>query len=157
MNWSETGGLVLLSMRKTSGLGPVPLAMGSYVVVLKKEGYRDVRYPVYLSRNREWAGKVNLYTDEEIGPGFLYDAFVVSPDSGDVFGSRGNGQTYGWNQSATSFSRDRNNLNSPDQQHDTLIHTQLYGTRTWEIAVPNGQYSVHLVAGDVCSKLSATL
>jgi N-acetylneuraminic acid mutarotase len=37
---------------------------------------------------------------------------------------------------------------SPDQRYDTIVHTQLYGTRTWEIAVPNGQYSVHLVAGD---------
>jgi len=69
-------------------------------------------------------------------------------DSGAVYGSRGNGQTYGWNQSATSFSRDRNAKNSPDQQHDTFIHTQLYGNRTWEIAEPNGNYQVHLVAGD---------
>jgi hypothetical protein len=44
--------------------------------------------------------------------------------------------------------RDRNAGNSPDQQHDTLIHTQLFGTRIWELAVPNGSYSVHIVAGD---------
>jgi hypothetical protein len=74
-------------------------------------------------------------------PGFL-------ADSGQVFGSRGNGQTYGWNSSASSFARDRNNLSSPDQQHDTFIHTQLYGNRIWELALPNGEYQVHIAAGD---------
>ena len=44
--------------------------------------------------------------------------------------------------------RDRNSKLSPDQQHDTFIHTELYGNRTWEIAVPNGSYQVTLVAGD---------
>src|SRR5438094_532387 len=42
--------------------------------------------------------------------------------------------------------RDRNK--SPNQLTDTLIHTQLYGTRTWEAAVPNGRYEVHLIGGD---------
>ncbi len=69
-------------------------------------------------------------------------------DTGSVFGNRGNGFTYGWNQSATSFARDRNSGLSLDQQHDTLIHTQLYGDRFWELALPNGMYSVHVVAGD---------
>jgi hypothetical protein len=86
--------------------------------------------------------KVNFQTTTSPTPaGFL-------ADSGAVFGSRGNGQTYGWNSSASSFARDRNNGLSADQQHDTLIHTQLFGVRTWELAVPNGQYSVHIVAGD---------
>src|SRR2546423_12855263 len=67
-------------------------------------------------------------------------------DDGSVFASRGNGLTYGWNQSATPFTRDRNNPASPDQPYDTFVHTQLYGDRTWEIALPNGQYSVHLAA-----------
>lgn len=68
-------------------------------------------------------------------------------DSGETFGDRG-GLSYGWDQSATSFTRDRNSGLSSDQEHDTLIHTQLYGTRKWEIAVPKGSYHVHLVAGD---------
>jgi len=86
--------------------------------------------------------KVNFQTPASSTPaGFL-------PDTGSTFANRGNGQSYGWNQSATSFARDRNAGNSPDQQHDTFIHTQLYGTRSWEIAVPNGQYKVDLVAGD---------
>ena len=53
-------------------LGPLPLAMGSYLVILKKEGYRDVRYPVFISRNRAWTGKVSLYAEDEIGAGFVY-------------------------------------------------------------------------------------
>jgi hypothetical protein len=67
-------------------------------------------------------------------------------DVGLVFGNRGNGFSYGWNQVISSATRDRN-INS-DQKLDTLVHTQLYGTRTWEIGVPNGTYSVKLVAGD---------
>jgi hypothetical protein len=86
--------------------------------------------------------KVNFQTPASSTPsGYL-------ADSGGIFADRGNGQFYGWNQSATSFTRDRNAGNSPDQKHDTLVHMQLYGVRTWEIAVPNGAYQVHIVAGD---------
>ena len=56
----------------TTPLSSTPLSMGSYLVILKKESYQDVRYPVYISRNREWTGEVKLRTDEEIGEGFLY-------------------------------------------------------------------------------------
>ena len=67
-------------------------------------------------------------------------------DTGATYANRGNGFSYGWNQSASSATRERNKVS--DQRLDTLVHTQLFGTRTWEIAVPNGTYSVHLVAGD---------
>src|SRR5262249_973338 len=53
-----------------------------------------------------------------------------------------------WNQSATSAARDRNSKLSPDQLHDTFIHTQLFGNRSWDLALPNGSYQVHIVAGD---------
>ncbi|MHC4548088.1 MAG: SUMF1/EgtB/PvdO family nonheme iron enzyme [Planctomycetota bacterium] len=53
-------------------LGPVSLPMGSYLCILKKEGFRDVRYPVHISRNRAWQGTVKLRTDAEIGEGFVY-------------------------------------------------------------------------------------
>jgi hypothetical protein len=72
-------------------------------------------------------------------PGYLIDG-------GQVFGSRGNGFSYGWNASATGFTRDRD-LNA-SQKFDTLVHTQLYGSRVWEIGVPNGTYSVLIMAGD---------
>jgi N-acetylneuraminic acid mutarotase len=68
-------------------------------------------------------------------------------DTGAVFADRGNGYAYGWNDTNTAY-RDRNNSLSPDQRYDTFTHTQLYGTRTWELAVPAGAYSVRIVAGD---------
>ena len=86
--------------------------------------------------------KINFETTTSPTPaGYL-------PDTGSVFGDRGNGFSYGWNLSATSFARDRNALNSPNQQQDTFIHTELYGNRFWELALPNGNYSVTIVAGD---------
>ncbi|MCA1601165.1 MAG: hypothetical protein LC776_05835, partial [Acidobacteria bacterium] len=69
-------------------------------------------------------------------------------DSGAVYGDRGNGYTYGWDADCSAYTRDRNASNSPDQRYDTLVHMQLYGTFTWEIAVPDGTYTVRVVAGD---------
>ncbi len=67
-------------------------------------------------------------------------------DTGAVYGARGNGYTYGWDASNTTATRERN-VNA-DQRYDTFIHTQAFGTRTWEVQVPNGLYTVHVVAGD---------
>jgi hypothetical protein len=66
-----------------------------------------------------------------------------------VFGSRGNGQTYGWNADNPD-ARDRNAANSPDQRYDTLTHLQkpTNPDAVWEIGVPNGTYLVHVVSGD---------
>src|SRR4051794_19164070 len=80
-------------------------------------------------------------TGVALPPGYL-------ADTGATFADRGNGFSYGWNADASSAARDRNSPKSPDQRYDTLIHTQMFGTRTWEAAVPNGEYSVHIVAGD---------
>ncbi len=48
------------------------LPPGSYLLVLKRNGYRDVRYPVLLARGGHHVAKVNLYTDAEIGEEFVY-------------------------------------------------------------------------------------
>jgi len=71
-------------------------------------------------------------------------------DTGAVYGSRGNGQTYGWNADNAAQTRDRNSASSPDQRYDTLTHMQLSANPNafWEIAVPNGTYSVRVVSGD---------
>ena len=53
-------------------LKPVELPMGTYLAVLQREGYRDVRYPIHISRNREWGGAVALFTEEEIGSDYVY-------------------------------------------------------------------------------------
>jgi hypothetical protein len=72
------------------------------------------------------------------------------PDSGAIFANRGNGFSYGWNADNSSTTRDRNAANSPDQRYDTLNHLQKPSNpnAVWEIAVPNGTYSVRVVAGD---------
>jgi glucose/arabinose dehydrogenase len=71
-------------------------------------------------------------------------------DAGSLYGSRGGGLTFGWNGNNTSNTRDRNSARSPDQRYDTLIHMQKspVPNARWEVAVPNGAYSVRLVAGD---------
>jgi probable HAF family extracellular repeat protein len=71
------------------------------------------------------------------------------PDSGAVYGPRPGGRTYGWSADDTAFTRDRNASAAPDQRYDTLIHSQHPNSaNVWEIAVPNGTYLVHVVAGD---------
>jgi len=87
-------------------------------------------------------------TEETIRVDFLPAGSTVPtgylPDTGLVFGNRGN-YSYGWNQSNPN-ARDRGVLT--DQRLDTINHMQNYGTRTWEIGLPNGSYNVKLVAGD---------
>jgi serine/threonine protein kinase/formylglycine-generating enzyme required for sulfatase activity len=45
---------------------------GSYLVTLKMPGYRDTRYPVLLTRGSHHEGEINLYTNDEIGDGFVF-------------------------------------------------------------------------------------
>ena len=88
--------------------------------------------------------RVNFQTASAVVPaGYL-------ADGGLVYGSRGNGQTYGWNANHTTQMRDRNSPVSPDQRYDTLAYMQRPGNpdAVWEIAVPNGTYRVRAVAGD---------
>jgi probable HAF family extracellular repeat protein len=70
-------------------------------------------------------------------------------DTGAAYGTRGGGLTYGWNVDNSANTRDRNAAASPDQRYDTFNHLQKAGGATrWELAVPNGRYLVHVVAGD---------
>ena len=89
--------------------------------------------------------RINFQTASAAVPsGYLADA-------GAVYGPRGNGQTYGWLVDNSSYGRDRNSQNSPDQRYDTLTHMQWPSNSrnaVWEIAVPNGTYVVRIVAGD---------
>jgi hypothetical protein len=80
-------------------------------------------------------------------PGAVPAEYVA--DVGRVFGDRGNGLTYGWDADNTANVRNRNNPGSPDKRFDTLARMQSGGVdRTWEIALPNGMYSVQLDVGD---------
>jgi len=60
---------------RSLGATPLPkmaLPMGSYLLVLKKDGYRDTRVPFVVSRLEDVALNVKLYTDALIGEGFVY-------------------------------------------------------------------------------------
>lgn len=68
------------------------------------------------------------------------------PDYGQAYAPRGNGYSYGWNADNSANTRDRNTTS--DQRYDTLARMQNGGNFSWEIAVPEGQYAVRIVAGD---------
>ncbi len=52
-------------------VGPVSLPMGSYLCLVRREGFPEVRYPVHLTRNFRWEGLLRLRTAEEVGEGFV--------------------------------------------------------------------------------------
>lgn len=74
-------------------------------------------------------------------------------DTGEVFGDRGNGYSYGWDVDNTANSRDRNDARSPDERYDTFNHLQkpLPAGRLWEIEVPNGRYTVFAAVGEAAN------
>ncbi|HEX9047628.1 MAG TPA: M14 family zinc carboxypeptidase, partial [Verrucomicrobiae bacterium] len=70
-------------------------------------------------------------------------------DTGSAFGTRGNGYTYGWETTlAGSNLIARDAGSSQDPRYDALCQMQGGGNHLWEIAVPNGPYSVHVTVGD---------
>jgi hypothetical protein len=70
-------------------------------------------------------------------------------DYGSTFGIQSNGHIYGWNKKNDKGDEDFNSPLSPDQRYDTLLplqHGKKPGT-PWELALPNGIYTVEIVAG----------
>jgi len=67
-------------------------------------------------------------------------------DTGEVFGDRGNGFSYGWDHDTTADTRDRGSHD--DQRYDTTDHFSKNGDAIWEIALENGDYSLLIVCGD---------
>jgi len=65
-------------------------------------------------------------------------------DTGAAYANRGNTLTYGWNVNTLGQGAERHANSS--QKYDTL--RVIKSGQSWQIAVPNGTYSVHLVAGD---------
>lgn len=84
--------------------------------------------------------KVNFQTTHSQTP----DGFIA--DTGDVYGKRENGFTYGWSRDNTANARDYS-LIEPDLKRATL--TQIGAGYIWEIAVPNGTYEVTVSIGDI--------
>jgi hypothetical protein len=74
-------------------------------------------------------------------------------DCGYLYTNRGNGLAYGWNVNHADYAYHRN-INS-DQRLDTII--QFHTGGKWEMAVPNGQYTVSVTVGDPCSATTNTI
>jgi hypothetical protein len=71
-------------------------------------------------------------------------------DSGAAFALRTNGERFGWSSDISAQMVDRNASNSPDQRYDTFAPMQSAAAPNafWEVVVPNGTYTVRIVAGD---------
>ena len=68
-------------------LTPVPMA--SYLAILHKDGFRDTRCPIWISRNRAWETSVRLFAE-----GAAPDGFVLVPRGPFVAG--GDPELQGW-------------------------------------------------------------
>lgn len=91
---------------------------------------------------------VNFQRAADPDPG-TFDGKHYEADGGLAFGDREGGYSYGWDVDNTPHAYNRDHGGSLDERHDTLNHMQEPGAgSTWEIALPNGIYQVHLVAGD---------
>jgi hypothetical protein len=78
-------------------------------------------------------------------------------DIGQAYGDKGNGFRFGWNQDNTANMRDRDNPGAPDERYDSFAHMQKPSNpdASWEIALPDGTYSVHVAAGDIDDNFDA--
>ncbi len=73
--YEERDRILVLGRGRPLGRTPlrsVPVQMGSHMLILKYEGYPDVRYPLFIGRSEHHEGYVRFYTAEEIGAGFVY-------------------------------------------------------------------------------------
>jgi RHS repeat-associated protein/uncharacterized delta-60 repeat protein len=85
---------------------------------------------------------------KDIPNGYLLDVGHVYSSRGDYFSYNAN-YIYGWDADMTANAVKRGSSLSPDQRHDTFISMQPGGVNhSWSIALPDGTYQVHIVAGD---------
>jgi hypothetical protein len=66
-------------------------------------------------------------------------------DDGSIFGSRGNGYSYGWNVNNTANNRERG---VAEKRFDTFVQMQTAATYNWTIDLANQWYKVSIAAGD---------
>jgi hypothetical protein len=95
--------------------------------------------------NRDGGNASDTYSFQQDATNHGSDWFFES-----ILSGPGNGLSYGWNSDNSVNARDRDSSRSPDELHDGFIHMQKPSdpNASWKIAVPNGTYTVHLVAGD---------
>jgi hypothetical protein len=78
-------------------------------------------------------------------------------DQGHAFSSHTNGFTYGWSADNRDFMRDRSKdkgvkAKAPDRRYDFMAYMdyeKMKAPVSWELALPNGEYRVRIVAGDL--------
>jgi hypothetical protein len=102
-------------------------------------GTTTVSSPITVTVRTAFATRINFQA-AGVSPAVSY--FI---DAGDRYGPRDHGLTYGWNVSHQLNARHRTTGNI-DLHLATLCQMQSGGT--WEIAVPNGSYSVTVGIGD---------
>jgi hypothetical protein len=133
------------------------LQPGNYALWFYAPGYQPQRIPsvavgggtatrvdVALQPvNPRFAAKINFQPASATIP----SGFVT--DSGAAFGPRIGNLSYGWETTLPAANLlERKAGRSQDLRYDTLCQMQAGGSHTWEISVPNGPYSVFLMAGD---------
>ena len=147
LTWTANGlppGIVFAPATRT--LSGKPTAAGVWTVVITvSDGSLTTTDEFIITVGGAGGGPIKINFQPQSAP-TVFGCFV---DGGRAFGPRsGTGYSYGWNHDMPENTRDRNSSQSADQLRDTLILTQRIADSTWEIAVPNGNYLVRIVAGD---------
>jgi len=73
--YSERGPLLVSENEQDLGQTPVrrfSLPRGSYLLTIRKPGYAETRCPVLIDRLEEEVLSITLYTEDEVGQGFVY-------------------------------------------------------------------------------------
>jgi hypothetical protein len=167
LTWSASAGATTYDVYRATaagGEGTTPLRTGLTATTFTDTGLTNGTtyfYEVTAVNAGGQSGKSNEASATPLAPAFAgahvhftSDATEVPAgylaDTGLAFGPRGNGLSYGWNVDNSANARDRDSSRSPDELHDGFIHMQKPSdpNASWQIAVPNGTYTVHVVAGD---------
>jgi uncharacterized delta-60 repeat protein len=141
----------------------IPANQNSVIVTLSAkddsqlEAFETASFTIQPSANYQIVGTatktLGIEDNDDVHINFQAPGQVVASgyraDVGLSIRDQGDGLSYGWDADNTASVRNRGNAGSPDFRFDSLALMQKDGAnRTWEIAVPNGMYQVHLVAGD---------
>jgi YVTN family beta-propeller protein len=123
---------------------------GEHTIVARafhRSGAISISKPIVVRAGVEAAFelKINFQLETEgATPAPIPEGYL--PDYGNAYGPRGGGLNYGWSAAINADARYRHS--HPDLRYDTLLHMQKDADRTWEIGLPNGDYTVRLVMGD---------
>jgi hypothetical protein len=136
--WSGDGGAITSQGRYTAGSIHGLFSVTASIDLLQTTAAVQIVDGIYENIQVNFQNSGN-----SLASGFL-------ADWGQVYGVQDNGFAYGWGANNTDNSRFRSSEDNP--QWATFNHMQKDGkNRTdhyWEIAVPNGKYSVTVGAGD---------